>query len=159
MTLDDILTMASILEKEGLPAERSTIGAVFYNRLGNPEYESIDGRLESNVTVLYAIRHFERSVSPDFGEYELNYESPYNSYRYAGLPPGPVVSPTADSIIAALYPMDGCSYYYFVATNSGYSFFAETLAEHQQNVERAKNGEVADPFEDNEDWGDEDYNE
>ena len=71
------------------------------------------------------------------------------------------MSPSIDSINAALYPLKGCTYYYFVATDSHYSFFAETKAEHEQNVERAKNGEVADPYEDQDDegWGEEDYNE
>ena len=161
LTLDEIITLASVLEKEGLAAERSTISAVFYNRLNNPEYEAINRRLESNATVLYAIKHNEGAVSGQFTDYEKNYESAYNSYLHEGLPPGPIVSPSIDSINAALYPLKGCTYYYFVATDSHYSFFAETKAEHEQNVERAKNGEVADPYEDQDDegWGEEDYNE
>ncbi len=159
MTLDQIITLASILEKEGLAAERFAISAVFYNRLSNPAYEGIEGKLESNATVQYALKHDGYDISLEFGEFEKNYPSPYNSYLYAGLPPGPIVSPTIDSINAALYPLANCPYYFFVATDSGYSFFAQTLAEHKINVERARNGEVANPYGDDEDWGDDDYNE
>lgn len=160
MTLDQLLTLASILEKESLPAERALVSAVFYNRLSNPRYESINGRLESNATVLYAIRHYNRTYkAEDFGEYEMDYVSPYNSYTNGGLPPGPISSPTVDSVNAALYPMANCPYYYFVATDSHYSFFAETYAEHLKNVEKARNGEVADPYGGNEEWDEEEYNE
>ena len=160
LTLDQILTLASILEKEGLPAERSLISAVFYNRMSNPEYQGTNGRLESNATVLYAIRHFDRTyAATDFAEFEMNYPSPYNTYQNEGLPPGPIASPTVDSVNAALYPATNCPYYYFVATDSHYSFFAETYAEHLKNVERARNGEVADPFGDTEEWDEDNYNE
>ena len=155
LTVYEILTIASILEKEGVAEERNLISAVFYNRLQHPEHEGIGGKLESNAVTQYALRHDGYKVSSEFGEFELNYETPYNSYKYAGLPPTPIVTPTLDSLNAALYPAEGLDYFFFVATDSGYSFFASTLAEHLENVERAKNGEVADsPFPDEEEGDD-----
>ncbi len=152
MTLDEILTLASILEKEGLPAERVQISAVFYNRLCNPSYEGIGGKLQSNVTVLYQIRHDKVEFSTDsFTDFERNYPTPYNTYLNEGLPPGPIVSPTIESINAALYPLANCQYYYFVTSVSGYSFFAETYDKHQRNIERALAGVPADPYSPEED--------
>lgn len=159
MTFTDIVTLASILEKEGRPEERSRISAAFYNRLNNPEYENIGGRLESNATVQYVLKHLGYEVSLNFGDFEKNYDTPYNSYRYAGLPPGPIVTPTRESINAALYPEADFPAYYFVGTKSGYSFFAETLEEHIENVARAEAGEVADPFAEAEELPEDQYGE
>ncbi|MBQ8236319.1 MAG: endolytic transglycosylase MltG [Clostridia bacterium] len=144
----ELLTLASVLEKENLADERSYSSAVFFNRLAHPEYEGIGGRLESNATVLYAIRHETGTLPTEFTDAERDYVSAYNSYTNAGLPPTPITTPTADSINAALYPattMEGTplTYYYFVATKSGYSFFAETFEQHQANIVRANNGEEA----------------
>lgn len=144
----ELLTLASVLEKENLADERSYSSAVFFNRLAHPEYEGINGRLESNATVLYAIRHDTGKIPDAFTEAERSYPSSYNSYTNEGLPPTPITTPTADSINAALYPatdMEGLAlnYYYFVATKSGYSFFAETFEQHQANIVRANNGEEA----------------
>ncbi len=86
LTVYEILTLASILEKEGVAEERNLISAVFYNRLRNPEHEGIGGKLESNATTQYALRHDGYKVSSEFGAFELNYETPYNSYKYQGLP-------------------------------------------------------------------------
>lgn len=145
LSVYELLTLASILEKEGRAEERERISAVFYNRLTNPLHEGIDGKLESNATTQYAMRHDGHDVSLDFGEFELNYETPYNSYKYAGLPPTPISTPALDSINAALYPVQDFDFYFFVASKSGYSFFANTLEEHKINIERAKNGEEAEP--------------
>ncbi|MBQ8911196.1 MAG: endolytic transglycosylase MltG [Clostridia bacterium] len=145
LSVYELLTLASILEKEGRAEERERISAVFYNRLTNPQHESIEGKLESNATTQYALRHDGYDVSMEFGDFEVNYETPYNSYKYAGLPPTPISTPALDSINAALYPVEQFDFYFFVATNSGYSFFANTLEEHKINIERAKNGEEAEP--------------
>lgn len=159
LSLHEILTLASILEKEGLADERARISAVFYNRLNDPVHDNIGGLLQSNVTVQYVLRHDGYTVTSEFGDFERNYQTPYNTFLYAGLPPGPVSTPTRESIDAALYPAADWDYYYFVTTNSGYSFFARTLAEHKINIERAKNGEIADPYAEYEDLPTEDYNE
>lgn len=145
LSIYQILTLASILEKEGKAEERERISAVFYNRLTYPEHEGIDGKLESNATTQYAMRHDGHKVSLEFGEFELNYETPYNSYKYAGLPPTPISTPSLDSLNAALYPVEQFDYFFFVASASGYSFFANTLEEHKLNIERVKNGEEAEP--------------
>ena len=145
LSVYELLTLASILEKEGRAEERERISAVFYNRLTNPQHEGIEGKLESNATTQYALRHDGYDVSLEFGDFEVNYETPYNSYKYAGLPPTPISTPALDSINAALYPVEQFDFYFFVATNSGYSFFANTLEEHKINIERAKNGEEAEP--------------
>jgi UPF0755 protein len=145
LSVYQLLTLASILEKEGRAEERERISAVFYNRLTHPEHEKIEGKLESNATTQYALRHDGHKVSSEFGEFELNYETPYNSYKYAGLPPTPISTPALDSINAALYPTEGFDYYFFVASASGYSFFANTLEEHKINIEKVKNGEEAEP--------------
>ena len=147
------------LETEGLADERARISAVFYNRLNDPVHDNIGGLLQSNVTVQYVLRHDGYTVTSEFGDFERNYQTPYNTFLYAGLPPGPVSTPTRESIDAALYPAADWDYYYFVTTNSGYSFFARTLAEHKINIERAKNGEIADPYAEYEDLPTEDYNE
>lgn len=152
MTLDQIITLASIIEKEGLPEERATISAVFYNRMCNPLHEGIGGKLESDATAVYYLRHHHL---PETDQNIVQCDTLYNTRNYPGLPPGPIVSPSFESINAALYPLSGCSYYFFVATDSGYSFFAETLAEHLDNVQRAAAGEVADPFGEG-DWEDQD---
>ena len=145
MNFYDILTLASMLEKEGRPEERAKISAVFYNRMQNPTYEDIGGRLESNATVQYELKHLGYPVSLDFGEFELTYKSPYNTYMFEGLPPGPIVTPTRESINAALYPDYTCDAYYFVGTKSGYSFFSQTYAQHIDRVLAARNGEEAPP--------------
>ena len=159
LSFTDIITLASMLEKEAKPEERAKISAVFYNRLNNPAYENIGGRLESNVTVQYVLKHEGYPVSNEFGSFEKNYDTPYNSYIYAGLPPGPVVTPTRESISAALYPDHTCTSYYFVGTVSGYSFFADTLIEHIDNVQRAAAGERANPYLEEEELPEDQYGE
>lgn len=159
MTMADIITLASILEKECLPEERSKVSAVFYNRMANPAYENNGGRLESNATTVYVLRHLGIEVSGQFTDKERLYDTPYSTYLYAGLPAGPIVTPTRESINAALYPDSNCDSYYFVGTASGYSFFAATMLEHSNNVERARNGEVADPYVEIEELPEEEYNE
>ena len=158
MSFYDILTLASMLEKEGRPEERARISAVFYNRMNNPAYEDIGGRLESNATVQYELKHLGEKVSLEFGEREKNYLSPYNTYMFEGLPPTPIVTPTRESINAALYPDYTCTSFYFVGTKSGYSFFADTYEEHRQNVINVSNGmEAPPPME--EELPEEEYNE
>lgn len=116
----DLVTMAAIVEKEArLPEERAVIAAVYYNRLR-------DGmRLEADPTVQYALgRHVTRVLYRD-----LEVESPYNTYRHAGLPPGPIASPGAASLTAAANPAS-VPYKYFVAYPDGHHEFRTTLDEH-----------------------------
>lgn len=116
----DVVTIASIIEKEARkPQERALISAVYWNRIrkGMP--------LQADPTVQYALpRHVERLLFRD-----LEVESRYNTYKYAGLPPGPIASPGAASIEAALAPAD-VPYLYFVARPDGSHEFRSTFLEH-----------------------------
>jgi peptidoglycan lytic transglycosylase G len=122
-----VLTLASLVEKETPdPAERPVIAGVFVRRLakGMP--------LQCDPTVVYAARINRRPLVSITAE-DLNFDSPYNTYRHAGLPPGPIASPGEASIQAALHPAAGDSLY-FVSNNHGGHIFSRTLAEHQRNV-------------------------
>jgi UPF0755 protein len=116
----DMVTMASIVEKEAkLAEERPVIAAVYYNRLR-------DGQLlQADPTVQYALgRHVARVFYKD-----LEVSSPYNTYKHAGLPPGPIASPGAASLAAAANPAS-VPYKYFVAYPDGHHEFRATLNEH-----------------------------
>ena len=121
--VDRIVTLASIVEEEArVPEERRTIAGVFWNRL------SKGMRLEADPTVQYALGgHRERVLYSD-----LEVDSPYNTYRNTGLPPGPIASPGRAALEATLYP-DSVPYLFFVATGEGGRHaFSETLAEHER---------------------------
>jgi UPF0755 protein len=90
--------------------------------------------LQSDPTVVYAARLDGRPAGP-ITQTDLEFDSPYNTYRHAGLPPGPIANPGLASIRAALHPAEGDALY-FVANNHGGHVFARTLAEHQRNVSR-----------------------
>ena len=125
----EIITLASLVEKETPEAsERPLIAGVFERRLerGMP--------LQCDPTVVYAARLDYRTVGP-ITQSDLGFDSPYNTYRYAGLPPGPIANPGEASIRAVLHPAEGDALY-FVADNHGGHVFARTLAEHQRNVSR-----------------------
>jgi UPF0755 protein len=125
----EVMTLASLIEKETPEAsERSLIAGVFKRRLkrGMP--------LQSDPTVVYAARLDHRTLGI-ISQSDLEFDSPYNTYRHLGLPPGPIANPGQASIWAALHPADGDALY-FVANNHGGHVFARTLAEHQRNVSR-----------------------
>lgn len=136
LTLHEVLTVASIVEREAvIPAERPTIAAVYLNRLANGI------RLEADPTVQYAMGYQPATnqwwKTPVFLEEYSGVDSPYNTYLYPGLPPGPIASPGLSSIDAVLHP-DQHNYLYFVALpdGSGAHVFSETFAEHSENVRR-----------------------
>lgn len=120
MTRHDVLTLASIVEKEArLAEERPIIAAVYLNRL------RIGMALQADPTVQYALGRFgERVLYRD-----LEVKSDYNTYRNRGLPPGPICSPGIASIEAALFPAD-VPYIYFVAHPDGHHEFRRTFKEH-----------------------------
>ena len=123
-----VVVLASIVEKEAkMPNERPLIAAVYRNRL--------DRRigLAADPTVIYALKRLGRWGGNIHRE-DLRMDSPYNTYRYAGLPPGPICSPGLASLVAAAAPAD-VPYLYFVSRNDGTHVFAQTLAEHNRNVE------------------------
>ena len=124
MTLEQIVILASIVEKEtGRAEERPMIASVFLNRLkkGN--------RLESDPTVIYGIKDFDGNLKKK----DLIRHSPYNTYVIRGLPPGAIANPGKEAIKAVLFPAD-TSYMYFVSKNDGSHHFSETLAEHNRAV-------------------------
>lgn len=128
MTLNQTLTLASIIEKEAqVDFERPLISAVFHNRL------RLRRPLESNVTLEYFLN--QRMVWMKRSETRI--ETPYNTYRYPGLPPTPVCSPSLASITAALYPAK-VNFLYFVAKGDGTHFFSRTYAEHKLYVMRVR---------------------
>lgn len=120
MSIDEVITLASIIEREAkLDKERKTVSAVFHNRLKQKM------KLESCATVQYLLKE----QKPVLTFKDLKIDSPYNTYIYAGLPEGPIASPGAKSIEAALYPED-VDYLFFVANNDGSHVFTKTYREH-----------------------------
>jgi UPF0755 protein len=123
-----VVTLASIVEKEArIASERPLIAAVYSNRL-----ERGIG-LAADPTVIYALKRLDR-WNGNLRRDDLRLDSPYNTYRWAGLPPGPICSPGLASLTAAADPQD-VPYLYFVGRNDGTHVFAETLQEHNRNVE------------------------
>jgi UPF0755 protein len=126
MTLHEVLTLASVIEKEtGSGGERPEISAVFHNRLKKHI------PLQSDPTVIYGLPAFDGNLHKK----DLSSPSPYNTYRVQGLPPGPIANPGIQAIRATLYPSDSRSLY-FVSRNDGTHQFSATLIEHNQAVEK-----------------------
>jgi UPF0755 protein len=126
LTINEVLTLASIVEKEtGKAAERPLIAAVFANRL------RIGMPLQSDPTVIYSLRAFDGNLT----RADLANPSPYNTYVARGLPPGPIANPGLAAIDAALAPADSPALY-FVSRNDGSHEFSTTLADHNRAVAR-----------------------
>ena len=119
----DVIILASIVEKEAVAdSERPVIAGVFLNRLAKGM------RLESCSTVLYAMGINKERLSFE----DLKFDSPYNTYRYKGLPPGPICNPGAKAIDAVLYPQVTDSLY-FVSKGNGTHYFSSTFEQHVKN--------------------------
>ncbi len=122
----EIITLASLIEKEtGLDSERQLISSVFHNRLRK------NMRLQTDPTVIYAIEKFDGNIR----KRDLKIDSPYNTYRYKGLPPGPIANPGIKSIVAALSPVES-DHLYFVSRKNGSHHFSSTLVEHNRAVQK-----------------------
>jgi UPF0755 protein len=127
MTIRQVVTLASIIEKETAAAdERPLIAAVYRNRLERRM------ALQCDPTVIYAMMKAGKWRG-NLSRADLQIDSPYNTYRYPGLPPGPIASPGRLSLEAAVRPAD-VPYLYFVSRNDGTHVFASTLDEHNRNV-------------------------
>ena len=129
LTVRRFVTLASIVEKEtGNADERPLVAAVYTNRL------KIGMGLQCDPTVIYALDRAGR-YHGNLTRDDLQFDSPYNTYRYAGLPPGPIASPGGASLEAAAHPA-AVTFLYFVSRNDGTHAFATTLEEHNRNVEQ-----------------------
>jgi UPF0755 protein len=127
LTVRELVTLASLVEKETARAEeRPIVAAVYSNRL------RIGMGMQCDPTVIYALERAGRYTG-DLTREDLKFDSPYNTYRYAGLPPGPIASPGLASLKAAANPAD-VPYIYFVSRNDGSHVFSTTLDEHNRNV-------------------------
>jgi UPF0755 protein len=127
LTVRQVVTLASLVEEEtGAPHERPIVAAVYRNRF------RIGMRLQADPTVVYAMRQ-AGTYNGNIRRVDLVMDSPYNTYRYAGLPPGPIAAPGAAALAAVLTPAD-VNYLYFVSRNDGTHAFARTLTEHNRNV-------------------------
>jgi UPF0755 protein len=127
LTVREVVTLASLVEKETARSEeRSTIAAVYLNRL------KIGMGLQCDPTVIYALQKAGRYTG-NLRREDLAFDSPYNTYKYAGLPPGPIAAPGRPSIEAVLQPAE-VDYLYFVSRNDGSHVFSRTYAEHQAKV-------------------------
>lgn len=121
------VTLASIVEKEtNVPEERAVVAGVYFNRLQKRM------ALAADPTVVYAAQLAGRYRGAIYKS-DLAFDSPYNTYRYAGLPPGPIANPGRAALQAALKPAT-TDYYYFVSDNHGSHRFARTAREHARNV-------------------------
>ena len=122
-----IVTMASIVEKEtAAPEERALVASVYYNRLAKNMV------LAADPTVIYAALLAGRYRGTIY-QSDLQFDSPYNTYKHAGLPPGPIANPGVASLEAALHPAHS-DFFYFVSDNNGHHRFARSPEEHARNV-------------------------
>ncbi|MBQ8631613.1 MAG: endolytic transglycosylase MltG [Alphaproteobacteria bacterium] len=131
----ELLILASVVEKEtGVEAERPQVASVFVNRLRKGM------KLQTDPTVIYALTKGERELGRPLLKKDLGTDSPYNTYKYYGLPPAPICNPGTEAIRAAAHPAD-TDYLYFVASGDGGHNFAKSLSDHNRNVKvwRQKN--------------------
>ena len=125
--LHELVTMASIVEKEtAVPAERPEVASVYFNRLNKRI------ALDADPSIIYA-ELLAGTYQGALHHADMSFSSPYNTYRNAGLPPGPICNPGRSSLEAAMRPAE-TDYYYFVADAQGHHRFARTMEEHNKNV-------------------------
>lgn len=130
---NEVLTMASIIEKEAMVnAERPIISSVFHNRLKKGM------RLQSDPTAIYGVKSFAHRIT----RRDLRNKTDFNTYIIHGLPPGPIASPGIKSIIAALQPAD-TEYLFFVARGDGRHYFSKTYADHKAAIKLVRTKQVA----------------
>jgi UPF0755 protein len=121
------VTMASIVEKEtAVPEERPLVAGVYYNRLAKKI------ALDADPSVIYA-ELLAGTYTGALHHDDMQFRSPYNTYKYTGLPPGPIANPGRSALEAAMHPAPS-DYYYFVADAQGHHRFAKTIDEHNRNV-------------------------
>ncbi len=125
--VEKTVTMASIIEKEtAVPEERPLVASVYYNRLAKKI------ALQADPSVIYA-ELLDGSYGGALHHADMQFDSPYNTYRHPGMPPGPIGNPGKTSLEAAMHPAE-THYYYFVVDGNGHHRFASNLEEHNRNV-------------------------
>jgi len=130
LTAREAVTLASLIEEEtSVPDERQRISAVFHNRLERRV------ALQCDPTVLYALKREGNPVKKLYTKH-LRFDSPYNTYRYPGLPPGPIANPGRASLLAAVDPIESREMYFVALPGRGGHAFSETLEEHNRAVAR-----------------------
>ena len=135
MDLYKVITVASLIEKEAAAeSERATVASVIYNRLCSNEYPY----LQIDATIQYILDERKETLTLD----DQQIDDPYNTYRYEGLPPGPIANPGLASIQAALEPADTQYYFYALESDGTHHYFSETYEEHQQFLERQSDAEA-----------------
>jgi UPF0755 protein len=126
-SVERTVIMASIVEKEtAVPEERPLVASVYYNRLNKKI------ALDADPSIIYA-ELLAGTYQGALHHADMQFASPYNTYRYAGLPPGPIGNPGRSALEAAMHPAQS-DYYYFVADAQGHHRFARTMEEHNKNV-------------------------
>ncbi len=134
--LHRVVTMASIVEKEtAAPEERPLVAGVYFNRIARHM------ALDADPSVVYAALLAGRYTGVIHVS-DLEFDSPYNTYKYPGQPPGPIASPGRTALLAALHP-PATDFLYFVSDNQGHHRFARTLDEHSRNVASYRRGQGA----------------
>ena len=129
LTIREVVTLASLIQKEtGRVDEHALVSAVYTNRL------RIGMPLQCDPTVIYGLQ-LDGLYDGNLTRKNLRHDSPYNTYVYGGLPPGPIAAPGQQALEAVFKPAD-VSYLYFVSRNDGTHEFADTLREHNRNVQR-----------------------
>ncbi|MCJ7679775.1 MAG: endolytic transglycosylase MltG [Candidatus Aminicenantes bacterium] len=127
LSIRDIVILASLIEKEtAVDEERRLVSAVFHNRLRRHM------KLDCDPTIIYALKE-QDSFTGNLRKRDLEWDHPYNTYKYGGLPPGPIANPGKDSLYAALYPAD-VNFLYFVSKNDGSHHFSASYREHVNAV-------------------------
>jgi UPF0755 protein len=122
-TTAQVVTLASLIEKEARPSEHSLVSAVFHNRLRK------NMRLQSDPTAIYRIKRMGEKIT----RMDLDRKHAYNTYQISGLPPGPIANPGKESLVAAVNPAP-VDYLYFVSRNDGSHQFSNSLKDHNQWV-------------------------
>jgi UPF0755 protein len=126
--IQQTVTLASIIEKEtAAPEERALVASVYYNRMGK------HGVLQADPSIIYA-ELLQGSYSGALHHADMQFDSAYNTYTHAGLPPGPIGNPGKTSLEAAMHPAN-TDYFYFVSNGNGHHRFARSLEEHNKNVD------------------------
>lgn len=134
LSVDEAVRLASVIEGEAyFRSDMKKISSVFHNRLNSKTYPF----LESDATVKYA-KELMGDKTPPTGEDIKNMESPYNTYRNKGLPPGAICSPGLDAILAAVHPAD-TDYFYFVSAGDKTTIFSRTYEEHLAAIAACRN--------------------